>query len=205
MIGIFGGTFDPVHLGHLRVALDALEILGLDQVRIIPLANAVHRNQPGTPAAVRLAMLQAAIDGHERLVADDREIRRNGPSYTIDTLKSLHDEFPNDGLCLLLGGDAFGAFDTWRDPQGILQIANIAVLQRPGHSPHTNPAVAAMINASRVESLAENASGQIVFCPVTQLDIASSDLRDRIANGRSVDFLVPDPVRDIIRERRLYI
>ncbi len=204
MIGVFGGTFDPVHLGHLRIALDALEQLPLEQVRLIPLAQAVHRDQPGTPAALRLQMLKVATEGRSDLVADDREILRSGPSYTIDTLRSLRADFPDQGLCLLLGGDAFGAFDTWRDPQGILAIANIAVLQRPGHSPHTNPAVRQMSDDRQTERLVPGVTGQVVFCPVTQLEISSSDIRDRVRGGRSIDYLVPDRVRDMILERALY-
>jgi nicotinate-nucleotide adenylyltransferase len=203
-IGVFGGTFDPVHNGHLRIALDAREALGLAEVRLIPLAQAVHREQPETPVALRLKMLQAAIAGRPGLVADDRELRRQGPSYSIDTLKSLRRDMPDSSLCLLLGDDAFSGFADWRDPHGILTIANIAVLQRPGQPLPRVSTLKQILSRHRVTRLDWNQTGQILFCPVTQLDIASSDIRRRVASGRSIDFLVPAPVLDLIGRHGLY-
>lgn len=203
-IGIFGGTFDPVHNGHLRIALDAREQLGLEQVRLVPLAHAVHRDQPETPATLRLEMLQAATKGRDGLVADDRELRRQGPSFTIDTLRSLRQDLTGRSLCLLLGGDAFSGFATWRDPLGILDLANIAVMQRPGHPPPDDPELRRMLEDRLCKKLDPNRNGQIVFCPVTQLEIASSNIRRRIASGRSADFLAPGAVLDLIRQHALY-
>ena len=202
--GILGGTFDPVHNGHLRIALDALEQLGLAEVRLIPLAHAVHRDQPETPPELRLAMLQAATEGRPSLVADDRELRRTGPSYTVDTLRSLRADMPGRDLCLLLGDDAFAGFPGWRDPQGILQLANIAVLRRPDESDPFTGAAGALLHARRVDTLQPGATGQIRVLEVTQLDIASSDIRDRLRKGRSIDFLVPDAVLALIRRHALY-
>lgn len=203
-IGVFGGTFDPIHHGHLRIALDALETLRLQQVRFIPLAQAVHREQPVAPADLRLQMLQAALDGRQDLIADDRELRRKGPSYTIDTLRSLSEDFPGAALCLLLGDDAFNGFTSWRDPLGILGLANIAVLTRPNQASPSDPALAELLAEHAVRELAADRSGQIVFCSVTQLDIASSDIRRRIASGRSADFLAPRAVLDLIARYGLY-
>ena len=203
-VGVFGGTFDPVHNGHLRIALDAYEALGLAQVRLIPLARAVHRDQPETPAASRLAMVQAALAGREDLVVDDRELRRAGPSYTIDTLRSLRSDLPGTPLCLLLGTDAFASFTRWRDPQGILDIANLVILERPGQHPVFDADLERLLAVRQRDRLDAQPAGQIVFCPVTQLDIASSDIRCRIAAGRSADFLVPPAVADFIARQRLY-
>lgn len=203
-IGILGGTFDPVHNGHLRIALDALEALALDHVRLVPLSRAVHRDQPETTPELRHAMLAAATADRPRLVVDERELRRQGPSYTIDTLRSLRAEFPDWTLCLLLGADAFNGFAGWRDPQGILSLANIAILERPGQQGPQDPAARAIFDAHRTERLESGRSGQIVECPVTQLDIASSDIRRRLAAGRSVDFLLPDAVIHLITTNRLY-
>jgi len=199
-----GGTFDPVHHGHLRIALDALEALGLRQVRLIPLAHAVHRDQPETPAEIRLEMLKSAVAGRDDLVADDREIARQGPSYTIDTLRSLRADLPDAGLCLLLGADAFNGFADWRDPDGILALANLVLLQRPGHPEPDDPRVRALLAESRVDRLEPGRTGQIIAVPVTQLDIASSDIRRRIAAGRSADFLTPPPVVELIERHGLY-
>lgn len=203
-VGILGGTFDPVHVGHLRIALDAREALGLDHVRLIPLADPVHRARPVASNAQRLAMLEAATAGRAELLVDDRELRRDGPSYTVDTLASLRTELPDSTLCLLLGDDAFAGFPAWRAPDRILQLANIAVLQRPGHGPANDPAVHRLLYEHQVDRLQRGAAGQILLCPVTQLEIASSDLRRRIAAGRSIDYLVPMAVNKLIREQGLY-
>jgi nicotinate-nucleotide adenylyltransferase len=203
-IGIVGGTFDPVHNGHLRIALDAREALDLAEVRLIPLAQAVHREQPVAPAALRLAMLEAAVGGRDELVVDDCEVRRGGPSFTIDTLRSLHERLPGGSLCLLLGSDAFAGFPGWRAPYEILRLANIALLQRPGQRIDCGGEAASMLAARRVERLDAARPGQIVTCPVTQLDIASSDIRARLASGRSADFLLPASVLALIQRHGLY-
>jgi nicotinate-nucleotide adenylyltransferase len=204
LIGIFGGTFDPVHNGHLRIALDARETLGMEQVRLIPLARAVHRDQPQAPAELRLAMLQTALAGRRDLVADDRELRRAGPSYTVDTLRSLHSDYPDASLCLLLGADAFAGFTRWRAPDGILAVANMAILQRPGQDLTFDHDEEQLVGARQVDQLDPRRPGQILFCPVTQLDIASSDIRRRIADGRSADFLTPPAVVEFIARHGLY-
>lgn len=202
MIGVFGGTFDPVHNGHLRVALDALELLGLAEVRLIPLAHAVHRNQPETPAELRVAMLEAAVEQRPRLVVDRRELDRTGPSYTVDTLADLRRDFADRPLCLLLGDDAFNGFDQWREPETILAMANLAILARP--DARVSDGAQNLFDDHRVKRLDPARSGQIVTCPVTQLEISSSDIRARCASGRSVDFLVPDPVLRLIEQHSLY-
>ncbi len=204
IVGVLGGTFDPVHHGHLRVALDACELLGLDAVRMIPLAHAVHRDQPETPPELRLEMLQAAAAGRNELIVDDRELRRPGPSYTIDTLQSLRNDLPDSSLCLLLGDDAFAAFASWRDPAGILALANIAVMQRPGAAAKTPLQLEELLAGRRRTPLDPERNGQVVFCAATQLDIASSDIRHRIREGRSVDFLTPPAVLDLMERHRLY-
>jgi nicotinate-nucleotide adenylyltransferase len=202
MIGVFGGTFDPVHNGHLRVALDALEQLGLVEVRLVPLAHAVHRDQPETPPALRLAMLEAAVAGRPRLVVDRREFDRTGPSYSVDTLADLRRDFPGSPLCLLLGSDAFNGFHRWHKPETILAMASLAILTRPDTA--VAAAVRPLYEAHRVPRLDPGNPGQIVRCPVTQLGISSSDIRHRRAAQRSIDFLVPDPVLQLIRQYDLY-
>jgi nicotinate-nucleotide adenylyltransferase len=205
VIGVFGGTFDPVHNGHLRIALDARELLGLDEVRLIPLAHAVHRDQPETPPGLRLRMLEAAVSGRTDLVCDNREMQRRGPSYTVDTLRSLHQEMPDASLCLLLGDDAFAGFAGWRDPEGILALANIAVMQRPGERAPRSATLEQILAGRISASLNPSRAGQVRFCPVTQLDIASRDIRRRIATGRSADFLVPPAVLALIDSQNLYL
>ena len=207
MIGILGGTFDPVHHGHLRIALDALEAVGLSQVRLIPLAQAVHRDQPAASAAQRLTMLQKAVAGHPRLLVDPREVERGGQSYMVDTLQSLREEHPDRRLCLLLGTDAYNGFADWHRPERILQLAHLVVLRRPGYQPPENPILSRLGAKSRTEDprqLAQTPAGLILFHTVTQLDIASSDIRQRLAEGRDPSFLLPQPVLDYIRTEGLY-
>jgi nicotinate-nucleotide adenylyltransferase len=202
MIGILGGTFDPVHHGHLRIAIDAMESLHLDEVRLIPLAQAVHRRPPRASTSLRWDMLQAATHGRRGLVADDRELRRAGPSYTVDTLAELAQSHPGQGLCLLLGTDAFNGFRRWHKPEKILGLAHIGVLRRPDVDIAAE--MAALYLERRVERLDPHGRGQIVDCDVAQLQISSSDIRARLQSGRRVDFLVPDAVAEIIASHDLY-
>jgi nicotinate-nucleotide adenylyltransferase len=207
MIGIFGGTFDPVHHGHLRIALDALEFLDLEKIHLVPLARAVHRAQPHANAQQRLAMLQHAVAGQPALVADDREIRRGGDSFMMDTLQSLRAELPDQGLCLLLGSDAFNGFMHWRSPHRILELANILVMQRPGYTLPDDPRLCSLVDVHRQEDLQAfrgSANGGIHFHDVTQLDISSSDIRRRIADGRNPAYLLPRAVIAYIEAHRLY-
>lgn len=207
MIGIFGGTFDPIHNGHVRIALDALEELGLAQVRLIPLGQAVHRDQPKASAQQRLQMVAAAIDVIPGLVCDDREIRRQGSSYMVDTLQSLCDEQPSESLCLLLGSDAFNGFLSWYQPERILQLANIAVLQRPGYQLPEDVALRTLVQqheCADVDSFGKQANGAILFHNVTQLDISSSNIRQRIASARNPAALLPEAVIRLIQQQNLY-
>jgi nicotinate-nucleotide adenylyltransferase len=201
-IGLLGGTFDPVHNGHIRIAIEALEALGLAEVRLIPLAEAVHRDPPLASPAQRLAMLEAATASVPGLVVDGREIAREGPSYTIDTLCSLHDDFPEQSLCLLLGGDAFNGFGDWHRPVDVLTLANLAILERPGFE--VAETVRPLYDQRRVGRLDPALTGQIVDCPVTQLAISASDVRRRRSAGLSLVGLVPDPVRELITDFGLY-
>ncbi len=125
MIGIFGGTFDPIHLGHLRTALEVKQALQLEHVRFIPCFSPPHRAAPQADAQQRLALLRAALEQQDDFVIDTREIQRGGPSYMIDTLQSLHAEYPQQTLCLIIGMDAFYYFDTWQAYMQILDVAHV--------------------------------------------------------------------------------
>jgi nicotinate-nucleotide adenylyltransferase len=208
MIGIFGGTFDPIHNAHLRVALDVVEALKLDEMRFLPLEHAVHRAQPLAGSDDRLAMLEAAIADEPRFRSDDRELRRGGLSYTLETLKSLREELGDDTpLCLLVGSDAFNHFLSWHEPEQVADLAHLVVMERPGYELPSDPALQIMVEqrASDLAADLRNApGGRIWFQPVTQLDISATDIRSRIAHGRSPRYLVPDPVATLIAERGLY-
>ena len=207
MIGIFGGTFDPIHNGHLRTALDVFEALALDELRFIPLGRAVHRDQPRTPADRRLAMLRAAIEGQAGFTVDERELKRAEPSYSVRTLASLREELGDEvPLCLLMGRDAFLGFAGWRQPEKILRLAHLVVMDRPGHGlPEAGDLHELMQGrvTREVSDLKGTSGGHILFQPVTRLAISSSDIRARLARGRSVRWLVPESVRRLLRPGRL--
>ena len=207
MIGILGGTFDPVHFGHLRTALDVMQGVGLAEVRFIPLHRAVHREQPQTPGSLRLQMLQLAIADQPGFVVDDRELRRRGDSYMVDTLDSLRDDVGQQPLCLILGGDAFRHFLSWRQPRVILQLAHLVVMQRPSHERIDDPQLRRLLEDHRADhrdELRQAPAGRILFQPVTQLAISSTKIRALVAAGHSPRFLLPESVLQLLERQGLY-
>lgn len=187
-IGLFGGTFDPPHIGHLVPAIRAAEQLSLDVVLMV-VANVPWQkvgDRPISAAADRLAMVQAAVSGVDRLEASDVEIRRGGKTFTIDTIADLRSVAPDDEIVVILGADAAAGLDTWERPDDLRRQCEIAVVERPG----TFAEVPAGFRVSRVDS------------PL--LDVSSTDVRRRVAEGRSVRFLVPDGAVAILERRRLY-
>lgn len=207
MIGVFGGTFDPIHFGHLRTALDVLQALGLDEIRFIPLHGAVHRDQPETPAELRLEMVRRATRQQAGFVVDDREIARAGNSYTVETLASLRQEQPDRSLCLLMGVDAFNGFPDWYRPDQILRLAHLVVMQRPGEEYPGNQAVETLLETRRASGPAQLRArdcGLILQQPVTQLEISASRIRSLLAQGRTPRFLLPEAVLQLIENKQLY-
>jgi nicotinate-nucleotide adenylyltransferase len=206
-IGIFGGTFDPIHYGHLRTALELKALLELDKVHIVPCANPPHRTAPMSDGALRLRMIEAAIRDEPGFVADDRELTRAGVSYTIDTLASFRAELPGRSLCLLLGMDAFLGLPQWRRWRELTTLAHVVVAHRPGWDAPTTGTLGELLRERRAPSAAEltaKAAGFVHVQPVTQLEISSTDLRDSLRAGRDPKFLVPDSVREIIIETECY-
>ncbi|AHF02577.1 nicotinic acid mononucleotide adenylyltransferase [Marichromatium purpuratum 984] len=208
MIGIFGGTFDPVHFGHLRPALECLQGLDLEQLRFIPLKVPVHRPQPCASPAARLAMLEAAIADEPRFMVDARELERPGRSYSYDTLASLRAELgAQRPLCLLVGADAFAAFLRWHRPQEILELAHLVVMRRPGHRALVDPELEALYARRGSDTRAELArapGGRILFQEVTQIDISATRIRRLLATGQSPRYLLPEPVRAYIARTGVY-
>ncbi|HEX5339592.1 MAG TPA: nicotinate-nucleotide adenylyltransferase [Gammaproteobacteria bacterium] len=206
-IGIFGGTFDPVHLGHLRPALEILGALSLDQIRFIPAGCPPHRAAPVAPAALRLAMLKAALADQPRFQLDEREIGRTTPCYTVETLADLRREFPDAALALMVGMDAFLGFPAWHQWQRLFELAHVVVAHRPGwvfrHQGELAEHVASRLTAS-ADELSTRLYGKVLFQPVTQLEISATRLREAIAAGRDPRYLVPDAVRDMIIKSSCY-
>jgi nicotinate-nucleotide adenylyltransferase len=206
-IGIFGGTFDPIHFGHLRTAFELLQVLELEELRFVPAGDPPHRDVPLAAARLRLAMVRAAIGEQPGFAVDDREVRRDGPSYTVTTLAELREETPRRPVCLVVGMDAFLGMDRWHQWRDILRLAHVAVAHRPGWRAPTEGALGQLIaehGTDRVADLREEQAGRVFVHPVTQLEISSTDLRDIIVNGRDPRYLVPDAVREIIRESGCY-
>jgi nicotinate-nucleotide adenylyltransferase len=187
VIGILGGTFDPIHYGHLRPAAQVLLALDLAEIRFIPTARPPHRKSPEASYEHRLRMVELAVAPHERLHVDDRESRIAGPSYTVLTLESLRAELGEQPLCLLIGSDAFRGIESWYQWRRLLQLANIVVMERPG-SP--------MSTVAQLPSWAQE--------HVYPQDISASGIRTMIEHGQSIADLVPHAVWDYIRRNRLY-
>ena len=194
-IAILGGTFDPVHLGHLRVAWEAAEALDTE-VRLMPAHVPPHRPAPVASAAQRVRMLEAALAGQDKLVLDTRELRRAGASYTFDTLRELRTGLPQEqALILLLGADAFAGLASWHRWRELFDHAHIVVLTRPGHSAALPEDLAAEIAPRRVTSRAElcaAAAGKVLDLPVTPLEISASAVRALLARGREPRWLLPE-------------
>jgi nicotinate-nucleotide adenylyltransferase len=199
-LGVFGGTFDPIHVAHLAVAEEAAEALGLERILFMPAGQPPHK--PGleiTPAEQRLAMVELAIAGNERFAVDRREIERDGPSYTVDTLEDLSASRLAEGarpdLTLVLSAEAFLGLMTWREPRRVMELARVAVAPRDGY-PDAGPDLL----ATHLPDLADRAT----FLDGPRLRLSASDLRARAAAGRSLRYLVPDAVAAYIGDHGLY-
>lgn len=206
-MGIFGGTFDPIHYGHLRTAFELLHALELGQVRFMPCGQPPHREQPVAPGRARLAMVQAACAGQAGFLVDDRELRRQGPSYTVDTLAGLRSEFPHRPLCLLVGMDAFLGLPRWHEWRRILQLAHLVVAKRPGWQAPVSGTLAELLaerGTVQAIDLHRARAGAICIHPVTQLEISSTGIRQMAAAGQLPRYLTPDPVCRIIDESGCY-
>lgn len=206
-LGILGGTFDPVHFGHLRLAEEAAQAAGLDRVLLIPSAVPPHRALPGVSANDRLAMVELAIAGNDRLATDDRECRRAGPSYTVDTLAALRTEHPDAALYLLMGADAFLTLPTWSRWQQIFELAHVLVAQRPGYGcrPEAMPEPLAAAWRGRLRlGKGEGLAGSVIACELTPLEISASAIRREIARGGSARYLLPDAVLAYIQAHDMY-
>jgi nicotinate-nucleotide adenylyltransferase len=207
-LGIFGGTFDPIHFGHLRTAFELLQTLELAEVRFVPAGDPPHRARPLCDARTRVAMVRAAVADQPGFVVDDREIHRTGPSYSVLTLRELRAQWPGRALCMIVGMDAFLGLPDWHEWRDVLRLAHVVVAHRPGWSvPSTGilgELLAELGTRDRRELHAREA-GRVLIEAVTQLEISSTDLRDLIVGGRDPRYLLPDPVRDIIRATGCYV
>lgn len=222
MIGVFGGTFDPIHSGHLQVALDVKQYFALDYIHFVPCKIPVHRARPQLDEAQRLSLIKLAIKNQSGFIADDRELKRSSPSYMIETLDSLHKQFPEQSLALMIGSDVFVKFDEWHQWREIFERAHILVMQRPDSSKWKDECSMQLlaelkqrlVNGKKVsplkrsgnmqQLLAKKSAGSIICVPVTQLEISASEIREKIRMGQAIDYLVPELVRLEIRDKHYY-
>jgi nicotinate-nucleotide adenylyltransferase len=184
-VGVFGGSFDPVHIGHLVVAEHAAEQLGLERVRFVPAGQQPFKTGHRASAEQRLAMVEAAIRDNPRFLVDSREARRPGPSYTVDTLRALAAEAPGDALFFLVGADAARELTAWRDARDIATLATVVALTRPGAAAPAHPLVARVLE-------------------VPGVDVSATQIRDAVRCGRSIRYLVPRLVEEYIVSQGLY-
>ncbi|TQV68263.1 nicotinate-nucleotide adenylyltransferase [Exilibacterium tricleocarpae] len=206
-IGLFGGTFDPIHIGHLRIALELQQHLQLDQMRLVPCHLPPHRQSPARSSRDRAAMVRLAVENCPQLTVDERELRRRTPSYTIDTLVELRRELGEQtALCLTLGMDSLVQLDTWHRWRELTDYAHLVVAARPGWQlPATGP-VAALVagRLAAATAIRSQAAGLVVVEQLSLLPISSTDIRRQIVAGSSPQYLLPDPVWRYICEHGLY-
>lgn len=186
-IGIYGGTFDPPHIGHLIVASDACAALGLDRLLLVPSADPPHKKgEVVATAEQRLEMLRAAAADDPRFDVDDIELRREGASYTVETLREMRKRFPDADLYFVVGVDQMQELGSWREPHEVARLARLSVMTREGERPD------------------ESSPFPHRLVPVTRIDLSSSDIRRRIAAGEPVKYLLPEPVREFVEREGLY-
>jgi len=211
-IGILGGTFDPIHFGHLRLAEEMLELANLRQIRFIPTGTPPHREAPKTPALHRSAMVQLAIASQPAFVLDEREVNRAAPCYTVDTLRELRAELgAAQPLCLLMGGDAFLQLHTWHEWEQLFELAHIVVGYRPGFTLeeriHTATPELRQHYQQRlcsVDALSQQSCGGITELAIPKLEISATDIRRRVAERRTIRYLLPSAVANYIHQHHLY-
>lgn len=202
-VGLFGGTFDPPHVGHVSVVKEVADALGLQLVLWMPAGDPPHKERPGlTPAPVRLAMTRAAASADARFEVSTLEIDRAGPSYTVDTLRELELRLGGAELFVILGVDQYRDLDGWREPREILRRARVAVMDRAGDSARAT--VPAIVGEARTAAAAAGAPDPVVFVPVTRVDVSSTGVREAVRRGGNVHGLVPEAVLDIIEGEGLY-
>ncbi len=211
-IGILGGTFDPIHYGHLRLAEEMLELAHLRQIRFIPAGTPPHRDVPQASAPHRSTMVRLAIADQPAFVLDEREAARSTPCYTVDTLRELRAELGADQpLCLLMGGDAFLQLDTWHEWEQLFELAHIVVGYRPGFTLEdrihaSDPALRRdyQQRLCAADALAKRPAGGVAELAIPKLEISATLIRSRVAENRSIRYLLPNTVADYIHQHHLY-
>lgn len=208
LIGLFGGTFDPIHIGHVKSARELKKRLQLDQLRLLPCHRPPHRDVPGGSSDQRLAMVKLAIADEPTLDVDDRELRRSELSYTVDTLLQIRGEVGEESsLCLIMGMDAFAGLHLWHRWEELLGLAHIVVMDRPGASMPEEKTLVRLLQQQQItgiSSLAEKAAGYIFLTTLTQYPVSATDVRRALKVGDPVDRLLSPAVLSYIKHHQLY-
>jgi len=208
MLGVLGGTFDPIHNGHLRLAIEFYERLDLTELRLIPLHAPPHRDPPLADPEQRLAMLQMAIENITGLIVDDCELQRESTSYTIETVSLVKEKIGDTPLCLLLGNDAFAKINTWHRWEELLDNVHIAIADRPGnHTKEYDQELAELIKThltGDISELQQSSAGKIYRITMPMLDISATQIRSLISNNQDAHGLLPEKVLDFIHSNKLY-
>ena len=200
MIGVFGGTFDPVHYGHIKPALSVKQALNLTQLRFIPNRLQPHRESPWLSVEQRLMLLKTALNDYPDVIIDERELNRDGPSYMVDTLSSLKKDFPDEGLCLIIGMDAFFGITSWFNWQSLFELCHLVVTTRPGFDQNEiegqmdskDYQFLAKRMTTEANTLTAQESGKILLQSVPQLDISSTQIRDNLLDDEQISQWMPE-------------
>ncbi|GAA5219213.1 nicotinate-nucleotide adenylyltransferase [Corallincola platygyrae] len=205
-IGLLGGTFDPIHIGHLRPALDIKQAIGLDKLLLLPNHVPPHRDTPRATSAQRKKMVELAISGIVGLSVDDRELKHDKPSYTVDTLAELRADYPEASISFLMGMDSLRSLPSWHRWHELLDLAHIVVSHRPGWKPPTDGEAAELLAnySAKPEVIREKKAGHIILVNAPQIDISSTRIRHLIKHHQDTSFLMPDAVKQYIEQLSLY-
>lgn len=207
MIGVFGGTFDPIHKGHLQPVEQAAQQVHLQKVHLLPCHIPPHRQTPAVSAEHRLEMVKLACQNNPLFIADDRELRRHKPSYSFDTLREFRQQYPQQSLAFIMGMDAFNHFDSWYRWQDILNLSHLIICQRPGYHIQSNPSLDALIKQHgnpNKNALHQNPCGIIHFTNVALMDISATDIRQQLYRGQFPTEMLYNNVAEYIRQQGLY-
>lgn len=204
LICLFGGTFDPVHYGHLKPLNELQQYLAADAVYVLPASIPPHRPAPQASSEQRQNMLQLALREYPGFILDSRELERSGPSWTVLTLQSFRQQYPDASLCLVMGSDAFNGLSSWYHWQQIPQLANIIVIERAGMKTAKRPDWATEHLVRDVDSLRESKSSSILYVSLKGYDISATEIRQRMAQKLDVTGMLPDNVIDYIRQNGIY-
>ncbi len=207
MIAVLGGSFDPVHIGHLRIAIEVRDQLQVDEVRLIPCGQPPHRDPFIASASQRLQMLQLAVADEPALLVDDREIRHNRMSYTVDTLTDLRQEIGQQPLCLIIGADAYQQLNSWHQWTRLLNLAHLIVVQRPGYTITTSAEVADYTTnrcIKNAQQLTQQNAGSVYFLKAPPLEISSTRIKALLSDHKSIRYLVPESVFRWLQQHQIY-